>query len=360
MPRSHSVPPRGGSAPVRAVAPGALAVCLAMVAVAALLLLPSSASACAGCRNPNLPQSRADAGPVVPGSVLASLSMATTSVRVSHDAGCADLTDCAAFPIQPQHSHVLSMVPVAMTAGLSVGVSERVALEARVPVRMVISRARYEDPDGAPYTPVDADIHHRDETLAGLGDVELAGRWTSSVGKWWLTARLGVRLPTGRIEEDPFALGDAGVQHQHIQFGSGTVDPVGGVDATWSNTRHEWSLFGQAEGSLYANREGFRGPARGMLGVYGGYKVSLSTVLGGGIEGAFEGPERWDGVVRQDASLGRTELLAGPQLTVRRGITTLSAALRFVVARHIVAGNEDPGELVSPVSGSLSVGWALR
>lgn len=334
---------------------------LLMVVVSAALLLPASpAHACAGCRNPNLPQSRADAGPVTPGSVMASMSVATTAVRVAHDAGCADLTECDAFPIQQEHQHILSMVPVQMTPSFSVGVTDRLALEARLPVRVVVARARYETMDGAPFTPLDDDIHHRDETLAGIGDVELAARWTAPVGKWWLTARLGARLPTGRIEEDPFALGDAGIRHQHIQFGSGTVDPVGGVDATWSNTRHEWSLFGQAEGSLYANREGFRGPARGMLGVYGGYKLSLSTVLGGGVEGAFEGPERWAGVIRQDASLGRTELLAGPQLTWRRGITTLSAAVRFVVARHIVAGNEDPGTLRAPLSGSLSVAWALR
>ena len=45
------------------------------------------------------------------------------------------------------------------------------------------------------------------------------------------------------------------------------------------------------------------------------------TVLGASLEAALEGAERWQGEVRQDASLGRRELMLGPHLSWRRGLT---------------------------------------
>lgn len=332
----------------------------ALACIAAFWLVPATAHACAGCRNPNLPQTRTDAGPVMPGSVQLQLVAATTHVRVSHDAGCADLAECDAVPIQPEHTHDLTMVPVQLEPRLAVGVSERVAIEVGIPVRMVSSRASYATPDGTPYTPVDDGVHHRDEVLVGLGDIELAARSTWQAGRWWLTGRLGVRLPTGRTEEDPFALGDAGIRHQHIQFGTGTFDPQLGLDATWSDTRMEWSLYGQGGLSLYENRHGFRGPARGLFGVSGGWKASPVTVLGASLETALEGPERWQGAIRQDASLGRRELLVGPHLSWRRNLLAMYLATRFVVWRDIVEGNEDPGELRAPVTVSLAISWNVR
>ena len=41
-----------------------------------------------------------------------------------------------------------------------------------------------------------------------------------------LSLSLGTTLPTGKTEEDPFELGDSGLKHLHIQFGTGTFDPL--------------------------------------------------------------------------------------------------------------------------------------
>ena len=37
---------------------------------------------------------------------------------------------------------------------------------------------------------------------------------------------MGLALPTGRTEDDPWLLGDLGKKHLHIQFGNGTIDPL--------------------------------------------------------------------------------------------------------------------------------------
>ncbi|MFT5993879.1 MAG: hypothetical protein ACI82G_002884 [Bradymonadia bacterium] len=331
-----------------------------VLAISASVLMPSAASACAGCRNPNLPAARSDAGPVTPGSVLLQVAAAVSHVRVSHAAGCDEVVGCAVTPIQPAYDHNLTIVPAQLQATLAVGATEAVAFELAVPIRLVSSGVNYTTPDGDRYSPLDGGIHHRNELLVGLGDMTLSSRGTWQFGRWWLTGRLGVRLPTGHTEEDPFALGDRGVAHQHIQFGTGTFDPLAGIDATYSTSGYETSLYVQGDVSLYENRHGFRGPARGLVGFAGGWKVSQVTVLGMSLEGSFEGAERWSGLIRQDASLGRSEMLLGPSVTWRRGITTLHAAARFVVLRKIVEGSEDPGTIRAPATLLIGATWALR
>ncbi len=71
-------------------------------------------------------------------------------------------------------------------------------------------------------------IHHRDETYHGFDDLrfvigyQLKGLLTS---KDRATLSGGLSLPTGKIEPDPYELGDAGKKHLHLQFGTGTLTP---------------------------------------------------------------------------------------------------------------------------------------
>jgi hypothetical protein len=74
----------------------------------------------------------------------------------------------------------------------------------------------------------------------------------------------------------------------------------------------------------------------------------------GGVEAFHEAAERWDSRVRQDGSLGRTELLLAAALNYRLGATQLGLSARAPVWRHIVIGDGPPGTLSSPVIVSLS------
>jgi hypothetical protein len=113
------------------------------------------------------------------------------------------------------------------------------------------------------------------------------------------------------------------------------------------------SAYVQGQVSLYQNRHGFRAPARGYAG------VQLGTRLIGKLNGAvgpdflYEGPERWDGAIRQDASLGRTEVLIGAALSQNFADNMITLLVRVPVYRHIVQGSEALGRLSSPVMASL-------
>ena len=42
-------------------------------------------------------------------------------------------------------------------------------------------------------------------------------------------SRIGTTIPFGKTEEDPWKLGDAGLKHLHIQFGTGTFNPIADI-----------------------------------------------------------------------------------------------------------------------------------
>lgn len=337
-----------------------IAVAFATAATATLAYTPD-AHACAGCRNPNLPIGRSDAGPTAAGALNLSTALTGTYMDISHPAGCENVFSCDEFPVQPAHTHDLTMIPVELRAVLSYGITEVWSVDAHLPFRMVRAVADYHTPDGEPYTPIDEGVHHRTETLFGFSDAQVGARAAVKVGNWWLTPRLALTVPIGRTEVDPYEAGDNGVSHQHVQFGTGTVDPVLGFDATTGNARTQYALYGQMQASVYQNRHGFRGPMRGTVGASVGWKSPRRpVVLSLGLEGSFEGPERWGGRIYTEELQGRQEVLAVPRVSWTSGITTLSADLRVIVFRRLVEGAEETGELTSPAILTIAASWGLR
>lgn len=327
---------------------------LALSAAFIQTVVAPRAEACAGCRNPSLAVTRGSAGPLDQGAVRLGAAVTGTTVHVVHEAGCRDTAACAEVPVQPTYFHDQHLYPLELRLLGEYGLSKTFGLEAQVPFRSVTSSIEYTDANGAHYEPLDPGIHHRNETVVGIADPWLLLRIGGMVEKWWLAARPGVSIPLGRTEENPFALGDRGLRHQHIQLGSGTFDPVGILEASRAFEAIQLQFFVQGQLPLYENRHGFRAPRR----VYGGGSVGRKLVseLSGslGVEASHEAAERWDGEVRQDGNLGRTELLLAATLNYKLGTTDFGLSARAPVWRRIVVGNEPPGTLSSPVILSLS------
>ncbi len=321
----------------------------------ALLVERREAQACAGCRNPSLAGSRGSEGPLDAGAVRAGASLTATTVHVVHEAGCRGSASCAEIPPQPLYLHDQRLYPVELRLAAEYGINETFGVELQVPLRLVRTTIRYTTPDGAPYAPLDAGVHHRDETIAGPGDPWLLLRIGARAAGYWLAARPGVSLALGKTERDPFELGDRGLRHQHIQLGSGTFDPVLVLEASKAFGSAKLELFAQGQASLYDNSHGYRAPWR----TYGGFAIG-SKLIGGlsgslGLEAFHEDAERWNGKIRQDGNLGRTELLAAGSLSQAFGTTELTLTLRAPLWRHIVTGDEAPGTFSSPVVVGLSV-----
>jgi hypothetical protein len=328
---------------------------LVLSACGTLLLDVDNAQACAGCRNPSLAVGRSTEGPIDEGVLKLGATVTGTAIHVIHEAGCTDVTDCDELPVQPLYLHDQHLYPLELRVIGEYSFNATLGVEAQLPFRTVTSSIEYTTPDGAHYRPLDEGNHHRDETIAGFADAWLLFRVGTTLNKWWLAARPGVSLPLGATREDPFALGDQGLRHQHIQLGTGTFDPLLVLEAfrQWDSLR--LGLYAQGQASLYENSHGYQAPWK----VAGG--VSVGTTLVGDLSGAagpevfHESEERWQGVVRQDGSLGRTELLANLSLTQRFGNTDLNLGVRIPLVRHIVQGSEEPGKLSQPLTAFLGV-----
>jgi len=197
------------------------------------------------------------------------------------------------------------------------GISDALSVELMLPVRYIDVGIVYRDQaTRQPVELADPDIHHRNETLTGLVDPWLVG------GYWWkrdslrLTFKLGTTLPLGHTEEDPFALGDMDLEHQHLQFGTGIFAPVVGVDARYDFP--SWTLFGYGltVQHLYESGKNYQPGDRYITGVdalsrFGTEKWTFRV----GTAFQAETAERWGGVRRTDeGNQGRVDLLASAGL----------------------------------------------
>jgi hypothetical protein len=212
---------------------------------------------------------------------------------------------------QPAH-HTLDIGLLEWDLDAQLGLHKRFAFELLLPIRATIIDATFEDAMGVEQ-PGFSSIHHRDETIAGIGDLTLGGRiglvLPDNVPRWTLALRVGASLPTGNLESDPFELGRNGQAHQHMFFGDGTVNPVFGFDTNVAFDK--WSLVGWslARTPFYENRYGYRGSTIviGGIGAQSGFGLERWTFLLQP-ELYFETPALWNGTPARNS--GRTSLLA--------------------------------------------------
>jgi hypothetical protein len=329
----------------------------AAVAGLALLLVAERAWACAACGNPSLPMQPGGSGAMAGGSGTFGVSLRGLAMQVTHPAGCADLNNCDEVPVQELHDHQVVLAPVELGLSGEWAFDDKWGVEASLPVRSVWASVSYQTPDGADYEPVDADVHHRDETVAGLADGRLMARYGRSLGGVWVAARLGTTVPLGATEDDPFSAGDVGKKHQHIQLGSGAFEPVMSLDATWGGISQQTTAYVTLQQPLYANDKGFEAGRRLLAGAQVGWKAAPDLLLSLLGEVGHEGGEQWQGVVRSDGMTGLTEVRSGAALLWRSEAVTLTAALRVPVYRVLEASAEEPGEVIAPAS--LSLGATL-
>ena len=238
------------------------------------------------------------------------------------------------------------------------GITPWLAAGVIVPVRVFDTNIRYLDSSGNPVAIENPDLHHHDETLVGLGDPWLVARVARALGGFTLGARGGLALPFGRTEPDPFVLGDMGISHEHSQFGTGTVEPLLGLDAARSFGGVRVDLFVLTIQSLYENGYGYMAGDRYAGGV--GVASALGTKqwrFRATAEAQHETAERWNGIVHTDeGNTGRTDVLAGLEVTWRFSEDWhVGASLKIPVYTHVQGGQLDV-----PAFFGLSIGTHLH
>lgn len=134
----------------------------------------------------------------------------------------------------PLHRHHVTLNIFRVDVGLKYHLNSQWLLEANLPYETKVQEATIEEIESVTHAEMEAivrnrDNHHRNETYTGLTDADVfLGYRTSSLfmENDLLMGRIGTTIPLGKTEEDPWKLGDAGLEHLHIQFGTGTFNPV--------------------------------------------------------------------------------------------------------------------------------------
>ena len=317
------------------------------------------AEGCPGCSNPNLPTARAGNFALVPGEISLALNLTGTTLRVVHSEYCPEIGPICNQRAEPPQLHDQRFYIGELRPVASIGITDILGAELQMPLRLLRTTILFRRLDGTPFEPDYENIHHRNETLFGLADPWLLGRATWSLDRFIVTGRAGAGLPLGRVEEDPFARGRAGLSHQHIQFGTGTVYPVMAVDVGARFGRVGLSAYLQTMLFLTDNRYGYQAGNRYVGGVAGDAEVMPSFRVGLGTDILNEQPERWGGVVQQDGNVGRTDVLVGGLVSYAFGTVTASVAVKVPVYQHFIEVSHgqrgDPGQLTFPAIVNLAV-----
>jgi len=199
-----------------------------------------------------------------------SLSVTATGAHTGPVESCPDINGpgCAAMPV-PDEWHDLTLFFGELRLHAEYGILSWLSADLFWSLRVVHVGFQLEDAAtrmaiAAPYGP---DLHHRTETLVGPSDPWLSLRAGKTLGPWALAVRAGVTLPVGSTVPNPFALGDMGISHEHTQFGTGTFEPIAGVEAYRMFGGVTVDAYALTIQSLYENGYGYKAGDRYALGL---------------------------------------------------------------------------------------------
>ncbi len=204
------------------------------------------------------------------------------------------------------------------------------------------------------------ELHHRSETYTGLSDLMLlvAHRWSGLLtGDDALTVAGGFTIPTGQTERDPFKAGASGKKHLHIQFGTGTVDPLLEVYYTLPLPA-DLSLGVSATGRFpfYENAKTYRAPLEVTGNLRVGYALTSWLNLSGDFTTFWQSSGHWDG--KRDVNSGLVSLLAALGVTLRPGAgLAFNLGVRYPLYQRTLSNDGDTFE--QGPSFLFSVSWLL-
>ena len=183
-------------------------------------------------------------------------------------------------------------------------------------------------------------IHHRSETYRGISDLMLLTTyWKQALFREGdsLSLSLGTTLPTAKTEENPFKLGEKGLKHLHIQFGTGTFDPLLELNYRVPVTE-TLGLEAYALGRfpVYENSKTYQGPVESTLGVLLRYNLNnrISLHLNG--TSYYQAFAYWDGERDINSGLVAMSSLFGISIEAWKD-TTLGIDLRTPLLQKLLS-----------------------
>ena len=191
------------------------------------------------------------------------------------------------------------------------------------------------------------EIHHDSRTLTGLSDLKLlfSHRALSLLNETdGLDVAFGASLPTGATEEDPFLAGDAGLEHEHVQFGTGTVDPLLELYYTVPlSPSFTLGAFGAGRFSFYENSKTYEGPLEVTSGVNLLYGLSGRFTLQSTLTAYYQGFAHWNGERDSNSGLRSLNGRIGATLLTKRG-TAINIGVRQPITQETLDDEGDTFE----------------
>ncbi|MBL4752071.1 MAG: hypothetical protein JKY52_00515 [Flavobacteriales bacterium] len=188
------------------------------------------------------------------------------------------------------------------------------------------------------------DNHHRNETYTGLSDFRLlvAHRYNQFLSKKGrLDVAFGTSLPIGKTEEDPIKAGEAGEKHLHIQFGTGTFDPLLELHYTTALSKKiSLAAFTMNKVSIYKNSESYQGPFETTTGISVGHRPANWFSLRGTIASFTQTQATWDGESDPNSGLLSINGTLSPTFFLNNGFT-ITPGYRFPLYQKTLSDEGD-------------------
>ena len=262
----------------------------------------------------------------------------------------------------PLHRHHVTLSTYRMDVGLQYLFNDQWALQANIPYAVKNQEASIEWIDQVTAEDEQAilrsrDIHHRNETYTGLADSDLflgyKVRGLLKTGDALFT-QLGTTIPIGKTEENPWKLGDEGIKHLHIQFGTGTFNPL-------ANLRYSLPLYrgmiltASARGMFpfYENSETYRGPVELSYTAGFMYRPFNWLSFNGNYLGFYQSAASWAGERDINTGLRYSMAALGMSLVVLNDIS-ISTNVMFPLTQEALYDEGDAIEFGNLVSVSTS------
>jgi thiol-disulfide isomerase/thioredoxin len=238
----------------------------------------------------------------------------------------------------------------------AIGLPDDIGLSVVVPLRAFSTTIRYLDTMGNVVQLVHPGIHHRNETLVGVGDPLVLGSIGAGRSGWWFTARAGASLPVGRTQPNPFVLGDEGLPHEHFQMGTGTIDPVIDLEVSRAWTRWRAGAYALAQLAFYEDSYGYQVGDRYAGGVDVVRTIGRRWRVDGGAFVDKQLADRWAQTPDPtEGNLGRFDLmLTGGASWIAARDLSVDLGVKVPVVTHVVGGQLDMPAIVD-----VGVTWSF-
>lgn len=277
------------------------------------------------------------------------------NLQVGHEATCPSVSPvhCKDAEI-PDHFHDVGLAWLRLQPQLSVGLGGGWQASVAVPLDIRATDVTYSLADGSAFEPAYASMHHRKETLLGLVDARLrlawVGRWP---GGWIVSASGGSTLPLGRTEENPYALTQLGLEHQHFQMGTGTFQPLAGLRLVKEGA--VWRQFAGFNTQISAaeNEHGYR--ASTIFGLDAGTSRELGKRLDMmlGLMGSHITQDAWSGALYPGQQTVNLKL----GLTTHLGLNWLLEGQAMILLAERTLGGTEGDVLSQKASFTVGASW---